>query len=186
MPKVSIREIDNTGAEQLEYLNYTVLIPGPKLGKLKGSSTTECDPFEPSEPLTSTKELKDLVAIDGENNKVNVVVEDELGFLIMRELLAKGLSVFYVPAYTLDTAGGKTALPDFDLNSEKDGFAKFSDRGRYDLRFITIGGLEDDQYRSYSKQALKCAAFRGDAVALLDIPANGDNNVMFYPFSILE
>lgn len=182
MPKVSIREIDNTGAEQLEYLNYTVLIPGPKLGKLQQGSTIKCDPFEPSEPLTSTKELKDLVAIDSKNEKVSVAVEDELGFLMMRELLAKGLSVFYVPAYTLlDTEGGKTALPDFDLyDNSKDGFAKFSDRGRYDLRFITIGGLEDNQDRSYSKQALKCAAFRGDAVALLDIPADGNNNVMFY------
>lgn len=32
MPKVNIREIDNTGSETFEYLNYTVLIPGPKFG----------------------------------------------------------------------------------------------------------------------------------------------------------
>ena len=188
MPKVSIREIDNTGGETLEYLNYTVLIPGPKLGKAKAGSTTEYEAFEPAEPLTSVKELADLEALDEHNAKVNTNFKADLGFLMMTELLAKGVSVFYVPAYILSESTAddvpviSAALADFDLNEQKDGFAKFSDRGRYDLRFITLGGLfnVEDKDRSYSKQALNCAGNRGDAVALLDIPEKGSNQIMFY------
>lgn len=182
MPKVSIREIDNTGGETREFLNYTVLIPGPKLGKLKADSQTACEPFEPNEALVSKKELKDLVAIDENNNKVAAIhLDQELGFLMMNELLALGLSVFYVPAYIIATDNKIASLID-DFN-----FETFQDRG-FDLRFITIGGLKNSSAEeadfSFSKDALECAALRGDSVALIDIPDKGENSVVCYKHNV--
>ena len=182
MPKVSIREIDSTGSETLQYLNYTVLIPGPKLGYY-----TE-DPKDPTKKIfvefkpkitdvyTSTKDLpKGLEPIDDDGEPVfaegKYDYKKDLGHLMIVELLSKGLSVHYAPAYTLSddyyvspVARTRQEIIDF--------FEPFTDKGKIDLRFITTGGLSkvDSHYTEFAEAALKCAGKRGDAVALLDVP----------------
>ena len=72
MPKVSIREIDNTGSETLEYLNYTVLIPGPQLGHYVGKDVKTFQRFS-DKPLlcVSPKDFPtDLEPINSEDGPV--------------------------------------------------------------------------------------------------------------------
>lgn len=95
---------------------------------------------------------------------------------MIKTLLNKGLSVYYVPGYTLDEAGNVTPTQDFSIETPFTEKFKFQDKGRYDLRFITLGGLtvlntdDEEQFIVLAKDALTCAGYRGDAVALLDAP----------------
>lgn len=175
MPKVSIREIDNTGGETLEYLNYTVLIPGPELTyKDKDGNTVVLDGL-----FTTAKEITGLDLSSGSDK---TEFKKDLGYLMAVELLGRGLSVQYVPAYRLD-ASGDFVESLFTEYSEL--FSEFEDKGKYDLRFITIGGISDD-IAAASIEALRCAGNRGDAVAVLSVPKKGLNTVLFYGKTVEE
>ena len=90
--------------------------------------------------------------------KLAAVKEDaDMGIIAAYQLLKQGLSVYYV------------GIDEFD--SIEDLYKEFSDKGKYDLRFITALGFDGNEaYEEAAKYALKCAGDRGDACALLDIP----------------
>ena len=175
MPKVSIREIDNTGSETLEYLNYTVLIPGPKLG-FWTKDDQDVDVFKEftvkkSDIFKSPKDFPEDLEPFNEGSvfdKGSYDYKKDLGHLMIRELLSKGLTVKYVPAYTVDK--------DYDITATENSsfFRAYKDKGLIDLRFITIGGLSRlEDYVEFAQEALMCAGDRGDAVAILDVPEKG-------------
>ena len=176
MPKVSIREIDNTGSEVLQPLDYTVLIPAPTLYYKASKDATQATVLDsrnskiniltkPSD-ITSLILSNDPTKVVGSGTSTPDFILKDLGYIIAVELLKKGLSVCFVPAYTLDNDGNVTVTVDNTF------FDEFQDRGRYDLRFITLGGINSN-ITEFSQKALICAGERGDAVAVLGVPENG-------------
>lgn len=184
MPSINIREIDRTGSDLVDYLDYTVLVPGLILNYK--DETGEIVMLEGL--LTNVSDLiKEYVdAPKGYN--------EDLGFVMTHQLLSRGMSVYYVPAYEyitpesgesgLQSEGGyslrRVKKPDGVHYFSEDKFLEylfkgFQDKGKYDLRFITIGGLFQLEYfrTDAYRYAIKCAAERGDAVALVDVPERG-------------
>ena len=208
MPKVNIRELDLTGAETIEQLNYTVLVPGMSLyiasdDLESGEVPTSKDVILFQGLLTSVNDLDRDFYVPGDESSdpyQKVSADDlnkDIGFVSAYQFLSKGLSVQYVAAYTgiavLDSSseGIKPIFAGTDEKldqSEADEFFDiFSDKGKYDLRFITLGGLvalqplketntNDDTYSYVCNAAIKCAGNRGDAVALIDVPTKGNTS----------
>lgn len=197
MPKVSIREIDNTGSENLEYLNYTVLIPGPKL-EYKITNSENKEELHILEGLfTKASQITNLKFINATEG-----YKTELAYLMTTQLLSRGLSVYFFPAYTIskttDRTTNKTSLKKTLLKNpgESDSqfltriFEQFSDKGKYDLRFITLGGIDetisDSVFEKATRRAWKCAGDRGDAVAILNTPQSISGNIDFYSVYVKE
>ena len=201
MPKQSIREIDRTGGETVANLDYTVFVPGTYLTYkdannkdvvLRGTFTNASD-FD----KTFTNVTVNTFAIP---------YREDYGFLMAYELLKKGLTIEFVPVYKLGVTDGQTAVevtktlinslhrdehgkfdyPEITTNFDAQSFLtdlynEFSDRAKYDLRFITIGGINNSfegdvglLFEEASVEAIKCAGNRADAVAILDAAEKGD------------
>lgn len=208
MPKVNIRELDLTGAETIEQLNYTVLVPGTSLyiasdDLESGELPTSTDVVLFQGLLTSVNDLNRDFYVPGDESgdpykKVSADdLNKDIGFVSAYQFLSKGLSVQYVAAYTgiavLDPESD-AITPIFigddetlDQNDADTFFDIFSDKGKYDLRFITLGGLvalqplreadtNDNNYGYVCNAAIKCAGNRGDAVALIDVPIKGNTD----------
>lgn len=185
MPKVSIREIDNTGAELNEYLDYTVLIPGVFLEYYTDDNKTQTEILEGL--FTDSEKFINMLNVEfveksGPNGED---YQNDIGFVMAYKLLQLGLSVYYYPTYEYITSGesGETETQIKVVNKEGkiitsyvDIFNSFSDKAKYDLRFITLGGLTNilgDSSFTYSllaEDAIKCAGNRGDAIAVLGLP----------------
>lgn len=168
MPSVNIREIDNTGSETVSYLDYTVLVPGMHL-KVPGEESGKFIPFEGLFTSVTDFEAHKGEFYDLDGDSCNPWEADPLGFFVAYHLVARGLSVQYVGAYKDGSESGDGAIVDSEGKSiSADTFYKqFEDKGLYDLRFITVGGIKDS---GADNAAIKCAGNRGDAVALLDVP----------------
>ena len=201
MPKVSIREIDTTGGEQLEFLNYTVVIPGPVLADSKGNklaagliTKAELNTFSAKVGKVDTAGEVDGFLSDTDASNF---LKQDLGFIMIKELLNRGLTIYYVPAYgwkvdanpnysfadNLErlTIFEQAEWPDNEgeVSSNPFKILKIHDRGFCDVRFITLGGLnqiEDKVTFEIQKCALECAGDRGDAVALLDVPTIAEDD----------
>ena len=201
MPKVSIREIDTTGGEQLEFLNYTVVIPGPALADKDKTylaaglltSTAQLKGFNRVKEVDPTDFDYDAIISEADSEKF---LSQDLGFIMIKELLNRGLTVYYVPAYgqtkpeqNASFSFSPERLEDFaqaewpdnegEASSNPFKLLKIDDRGFCDVRFITLGGLnqiEDEITTEIQKCALECAGNRGDAVALLDTPTKDEEN----------
>lgn len=174
MPKVSIREIDNTGTELNEYLDYTVLIPAIKLEYSVGEDETK----EVKGLFTDTSILDKTMVNPTGPDGINYYEDDS--YLMAYNLLQQGLSVYYYPAYIYEineqSKYTKKLIKESTKTSEEfytELFKEFEDKGKYDLRFITIGGLPD--YITASINALTCAGNRGDAIAVLGVPEEQKN-----------
>ena len=191
MPKVNIREIDNTGTETLEYLDYTVLIPGPYLEYSDGVQKKVLQGL-----FTKASDFNKTFTNVTFNNKVAPYAKD-IGFLTAYELLKNGLTVFFVPTYEYTSDTTKVLVDCFnqfveitDLDAAqtylKKLFQEFTDKGKYDLRFISIGGIDDSLlpgvFDIASQEALTAAGDRGDSVAVLGVPetCNLQNIDFFY------
>lgn len=164
MPKITIREIDNTGAETSEYLDYTVLVPGIALIESAAESGEEQTYF--SGLITDKSAFDSLTPLD----------YTDLGYLTAVEFVKRGLSVYYKSAYTVETVENEKSIELIDAEDYDELFAEFVDKGKYDLRFITIGGLPElDEGTDHAEPkayvaALRCAGDRGDAVAVMSVP----------------
>ena len=138
MPKIEIKEVDNTGERKPEYNDYVVLVPGAdKFGNAK-----------------ITTALFDSVDTFVEAVPVAKEATPSEGWKITKLLLSQGMKVQYVS---------------YEAGHLKEIFKQFTDKGKYDLRFITTGGASKEELTAeVCREAVWCAAERGDAVALID------------------
>lgn len=81
-----------------------------------------------------------------------------IGYTMALKLLGLGMSVLYA------IVGSETTTPDVDGATWWD---KFEDKGVYDIRFLTSGGATS---KTICEKMIKCAATRGDCVAVVDVP----------------
>lgn len=184
MPTINIKEVDSTGISTAATNDYVVLVPGKATAVAGynlitgGTADTIITALEYEALSTSRKALYESVALtradkytalfsDADAFKANMgydesdaesgeVINSNTGYLIALRLLALGMVVQYV-VYNTDS----------ELDSDTF-WTPFEDRGMYDLRFITSGGIST---KATADNMLKCAATRGDAIALIDAPA---------------
>ena len=143
MPKVIIAEKDLKSAPAIQYDDHIVLIPGT--GLVKGVALGEEKYF------TSASDFAEAAG------KVNTEWTSDVTLKTVYRLLELGMTVLY------RVITGKSEL-------EKEDFWKqYEDKGIYNLRFLTCGS-----YPSIlsAQLMIKCAAERGDAIALVDIPTD--------------
>ena len=164
MPKVNIREIDNTGSEQQTFVENIVLMPGliineyDKQGVKTGNTVDGL--YEDSEEFINKVEQYISTYPQSETNTVKVPdYKNDLGFIMTIYLLKSGLPVQYFGAYNEGQDPTYTELSDL--------YTQYEDRGKYDIRFVTPGGLRSAEA---FQAALECAGNRGDAVMLCSAP----------------
>lgn len=149
MPSVNIKEIDKTTANDVSYYDYTVFIPG-----IEGDGGTQSS--------SSIVEYSKLTDFEAAIKKPASGTEATISYNMASKLLDLGIHVLFGvvddTTFPLDTGGIATTL-----------YKKLEDKGVYDIRFVTCGGYAN---QLLAKLAIKCAAERGDAVAILD-PAAG-------------
>ena len=146
MPKQVITEIDYSGAGASQPISTAVFVPGllGTAAKVSSGSITLCE--------TET-EFKSQI---GQNTA-------DKSWVIAHQLVKLGLPVYYAGFDSAEALS--TALGSDDLWTE------IQDRGLYDIRFITLGGLENPTSTIIVK-AINAAAGRGDAIALVDHPSS--------------
>lgn len=137
MPSINIREVDTTSSGELTYDDYVVLIPGK-------SNQTRVGPTL-YEDLDTFKR-----AIVQEGTAPN-----DTGYQIACKVLGVGLKVLYA-----------VITKQSDLETYDSFWKQFEDKSKYNIRFLTSGGLVSNAIQQHM---IKCAAERGDAVALVDI-----------------
>lgn len=193
MPKVTIREIDNTGSDIEEFSDYTVFVPGIQLTITTTDETTKETVDTPFNGLISSVSTFKQFLANKTADQIEIIEKDK-GFVLAKELVNKGLIVYYAGAYTAyDADDGHITTWNKQYDEETGEeltewdpevfFHEFADKAKYDLRFITIGGLpllghdgnevgtSTERIKPvHSYAALRCASDRGDAVAVLDIP----------------
>lgn len=136
MPKIKISEIDLTRGEVSNSIPNVVYIPGK-------ISSDECT-LEVGEPKLFTN--------SGDFEKAIPSFEDtELGVIMAKHLLSLGLYVLF------ERVDSETE----SLGTEH--WSKLNDRLKYDVKFISAGGLT-----SSMEDMVSVATKRGDCVALLD------------------
>lgn len=140
MPKVVIAEKDLTNAEAIQYDDHIVLIPSEKA--ISGLEAGKEEYF--------TKASTFKKALDDAN-----VAWDTTTKTVYR-LLQLGMTVLY------RVVNNYSELEDYDAF-----WAKYADKGEYNLRFLTCGAYASQKA---AECVIKCAAERGDAIALIDIP----------------
>lgn len=155
MPKITIREIDNTGSDTSSYVvEHTVLVPAINTeGNYLNGLYTSKDQFKDK----INEYLNDADTTTTSEDKKNQVADDSIAYILT--ILNQGLPVQYFGAYD-----SLTATQTWTESDVTDLYEDFKDRGLYDLLFITTGVIENDLV---SNAAIDCAASRGDAVAIL-------------------
>ena len=224
MPKINIREIDDTGSElDYSYLENLTLVPGVRLRKMTTSSSdSTVTVLSTVEGIyTNAKTFLNAVeeAVKTENayagktdpegdivKAIDLTKKKDYGFIYTCYLLSQGIPVYYLPAYTendlLNASDTMSIIPSQfkTVEDEEDGeivykeilstqetslpivksahymfdFDTFTDRGLYDIRFITLAGLSKDEFIS---KALLAAATRSDAVLLTSVPEKGEQGL---------
>lgn len=90
------------------------------------------------------------------------VYEASTAFNYIYKLLELGMTFFVVP------------FKDIADLTYVDFFEKYTDLGKYNFGFISLAGLTGTQI---AQDAIKCAAQRGDAAALIDVPSMSGTDV---------
>lgn len=146
MPKVVIAEKDLTSAEAIQYDDHIVLIPGEKA----------IANLEAGEEAYFTKASTFKKALEEANETWDTTTK------MVYRLLQLGMTVLY------RVVANYSEL-DIDYDNDSSFWAKYADKGEYNLRFLTCGSYASQKS---AENAIKCAAERGDAIALIDIPTN--------------
>lgn len=85
----------------------------------------------------------------------------DIGNKMARELIKMGMEVLYcIWTDTEGTSAAKDGLLDI--------IEKLNDKGLYNIKFITLGGLEGDNRAARIAKCLEVAKKRGDCIALVD------------------
>lgn len=90
------------------------------------------------------------------------VYEASTAFNYIYKLLELGMTFFVVP------------FKDIAALTYDDFFEQYTDLGKYNFGFISLAGLTGTQI---AQDAIKCAAQRGDAAALIDVPSMSGTDV---------
>jgi hypothetical protein len=161
MPTQNIREIDNTTSEDITYDDYVVLVPG---GVAEGNTTYD-GLYGGVSLFNNYVSLRNAVAYNKPTTTTEgtttytLVYPTDSGYKLALKLLLLGLKVLYVHNSDLTKA--------FD-------FSPYEDKAKYDIRFIVLGNILDSDtalvIKSSAESAIECAAERGEAIALIDIP----------------
>ncbi len=141
MPKIRIREIDNTGSTQLGSIPNVVYIPGV--------ANAHVDP----ESFTSAKKFADEVT------KESSSYSDCLSARLAYNLLLNGFHVIY-EGFKVEESGSGSG---FSFVVPEEAWSRMSDKALYDVRFLTTG-----EFYCPTAKMIECAASRCDAVALID------------------
>jgi len=183
MPSVNIWEKDLTSSGQTSYDNFVVLVPGLYDKTLWGKDFTKeysTDPTDGYDVLVSNNsgnnkaltfaDFDTLILGNGDPeaaadkavvDRKREALKTNYGYKLIKKLVVDfGMTVEY----------GVYSNPQTEIT--EDYFKKFQDKGLYDLRFITTGGYTDVDINNISLWAIRCAAERGDAIAIIDIPAS--------------
>lgn len=163
MPSIIIKEVDKTGAEPIQYDDYTVLIPGKAAQQTQYTATYGGETFTvkpDAEFLFETAAA--LKAIIGNGKDLD---SKHLSYHMAKRLLNLGIKVLFVVRNSLAAASESGSVSFFE---------KFKDRGLYDLRFITAG--EFAITKDLANEMIECASRRGDAAALVDVPMEGSES----------
>lgn len=158
MPKIRIREVDNTGTVSPSEVPNVVYIPGPAL----------TDAVAPK-LFTNAKAFHNEVHASGSGYEL-----DSLSEKMAYHLLTLGMHVIY-EGVEVDSVTGEP-----DSETWSDVWDRLVDKNLFDVRFLTAGQFllgKDGEQSTYSENAYKmieCAATRCDAVALLDFKTEND------------
>lgn len=154
MPKINIIEKDLTTSNSTTYDDFVVAV----LAIPAITPTTE----EQATPVlvSNNSGNKEAITFDAFAASYYGTSTSSYGYSTMKELVKeRGMTALFVP-YSSE----ESLEDEFD----KTIFAKLADRSLYDIRFILTGEAKSVKA---SKNAIRCAAKRGDAIALIDIPA---------------
>ena len=156
MPRQDIAEIDKTGAEAALENDYIVLIPGKSPIASAGfeGDFDNIEDFDKAIGPAKVEESGDPVAND-------------VCHKMARYLIKLGTTVHFV---VIDDESELDARE----SDEYVFWKKYEDKGLYNLRFLTTGGYRS---RDAAENIIKCAAERGDAIALVDIPQPEESGV---------
>lgn len=113
---------------------------------------TETEPTKVSEKII----WKHTVASKTKYTRFLNVYESSTAFNYIYKLLQLGMTFFVVP------------FKDITTLTYDNFFEQYTDLGKYNFGFISLAGLTGTQI---AQAAIKCAAVRGDAAALIDIPS---------------
>ena len=158
MPKIRIREVDNTGAVSSSEIPNVVYIPGPAEGT---------DAVAPK-LFTNAKAFHNAIHADDSGYEV-----DSLSEKMAYHLLTLGMQVIY-EGVPVDALSGEP-----DAATWTTVWNNLVDKNLFDVRFITSGQFlldkaSGDEYSVNALKMVKCAATRCDAVALLDFKTEND------------
>lgn len=165
MPHVYIRETDSTKAGREEDVNV-VYIPILQInsyrtaGKTDATSLDNPIPEVTKEPqlVETLSELDKVVDTEGAKDATNAFKATSIGYLMAKQFLQLGLPV----------------LLEILADAESINWDKLTDKGLYNVKYLTTGGLQLDKTTTDAaktntiSQMLAAAAKRGDCVALLD------------------
>lgn len=148
MPKIKITERDLTGVVQPSQISNTVFVP---IKKAVGD-TVERPAFALVKSIAMLNEYLKL-KIEGSAYPENSTedLNGDMGYKLCKHLLNVGLDVLVT---VVDDAG-------------KIDWDSLSDKGLYDIRFITLGAMDDAEAMGRAKA---CARVRGDCTALFNLP----------------
>lgn len=166
MPKIIIKEAVSSDTTEA-YQDYVVLIPG-------------VSPVSKTKLYTTKEELDtDIATYDADvshkNNPYNTTFANDMWYKYLMQLLNLNYVVL------IGDLGESNNKASFEKLTNYDNFWKqFEDRGLYDIRFI-VGCYDEDladvqdvddkkAVEVVAENMIKCAATRGDAVALIDTP----------------
>lgn len=169
MPRVNIREIDNTGLEQTTYVENLALIPGVKLEgyDADGNLVTLDGEYETLDAfknqvvavfgcleadMPEAEESGEETWYDKLNALKTCYIQDK-GFAMAFIALSYGLPVQYAGAYdveitTISESGQDpkvTVEPKIDLNEIKTLYKDFADRGKYDMKMVAAPFIDVDE-----------------------------------------
>lgn len=149
MPSVNIAERDLTGSGSNAAYDFVVLIPG------------QCDLEEiPAPVLVSYRGDSKSLSLAEYKAKMSpesgIDYTDTQAYWMTVELVTLGLIVLYVPVRELSDVVSSGFYDDF------------VDKSLYNVRFITTGGYTS---KEAIEAATMCAAKRGDAIAITDMPS---------------
>lgn len=153
MPTTTINEIDNTTSTEVSYTDYTVLIPA--IFPTAVTSYTE-------KLFTKFSDFKSEIVDKITKTETNVT--SNIGYNMAYKLLELGMPVLYCKVIETTTSDedGDTIIT---TNLDNDFFTKFTDKGKYNIRFITSGGYVSTAINGYMMDMAKT---RGECIALID------------------